>query len=282
MKLNVEKVKSEQLELAKGFVSQFDTEIDKINEAYNTKNAQKIEKDNHVSTSKLFDGKSNLVAQKVNEDGTIPYILIGPENADPNEELPVLVYMHGLGEVGAGQDVLLNIGPGGIVPNWNLEDFNGYILCPQLTGEYNAGNWNNETAEGYIRDMLADFEKDHAIDKNNVAVAGHSLGGMGAIYMAKHMEDIFTKAAVLSGYDVGIDTSDINIPIMGYVGTGESNGPMNQLFRDNLGQEYLVKVDADHGGVPKQVLMRDTDGNGRSDFFEWLFNDKDYEKERPD
>lgn len=281
-KTNVESVKTKQLETAKDFVSQFDAELKKIDSAINTKNAKQIEKDNHVSTSKLFDGKSNLVAQKVNEDGTIPYILIGPENADPNEELPVLVYMHGAGEVGSSQDVLLNVGPGGIMPNWNLEDFNGYILCPQLTGSYNAGSWNNEKAEGYLRDMLADFEKDHAIDKNNIAVAGHSLGGMGAIYMAKHMDDIFTKAAVISGYDVGIDTSDINIPIIGYVGTSESNGPMNQLFRDKLGEEYLVKVDANHGGAPKKVFERDTDGNGRSDFIEWLFNDEDYNKELPD
>ena len=281
-KTNVETVKTKQLETAKDFLSQFETELDKINGVIDTKNAKQIEKDNHVSTSKLFDGKSNLVAQKVNEEGTIPYILIGPENADPNEELPVLVYMHGSGEVGSSQDVLLNVGPGGIMPNWNLEDFNGYILCPQLTGSYNAGSWNNERAEGYLRDMLADFEKDHAIDKNNIAVAGHSLGGMGALYMAKHMEDVFTKAAVISGYNVGIDTSDINIPIIGYVGTAESNGPMNQLFRDKLGEEYLVKVDANHGGAPKKVFERDTDGNGRSDFIEWLFNDEDYDKELPD
>lgn len=281
-KTAVETVKNKQLETAKEFLTGFEDEIDKINEALNTKNAKKIEKDNHVSTSKLFDGKSNLVAQKVNNEGTMPYILIGPENADPNEELPVLVYMHGSGEVGGSQDTLLRVGPGGIVPNWNLEDFNGYIICPQLTGGYNAGSWNNQRAEGYLRDLLADFEKDHAIDKDNVAVAGHSLGGMGALYMAKHMDDVFTKAAVISGYNVGIDTRDVDIPIVGYVGTQESNGPMNQLFRDTLGEDYLIKVEANHGGAPTQVFNRDTDGNGRSDIIEWLFNDKDYEKEIPD
>ena len=281
-KTNVETVKAEQLKTANDFVNAFETEIDKINEAYNEKNAKQIEKDNHVSTSKLFDGKSNLVAQKVNNDGTIPYILIGPENADPNEELPVLVYMHGSGEVGSGQNALLNVGPAKIISEWGLEDFNGYILCPQLTGSYNAGSWNNEKAEGYLRDLISDFEQDHAIDKNNIAVAGHSLGGMGAIYMAEHMDDIFTKAAVISGYDVGIDTSQIDIPIVGYVGTGETNAPMNQLFRDKLGEEYLIKVDSNHGGAPTQVFNRDTDGNGRSDIIEWLFNDKDYKKELPD
>ena len=281
-KTNVQSVKAEQLKIANDFVNAFETEIDKINEAYNEKNAKQIEKDNHVSTSKLFDGKSNLVAQKVNNDGTIPYILIGPENADPNEELPVLVYMHGSGEVGSGQNALLNKGPAKILSEWNLENFNGYILCPQLTGSYNAGSWNNEKAEGYLRDLISDFEQDHAIDKNNIAVAGHSLGGMGAIYMAEHMDDIFTKAAVISGYNVGIDTSQIDIPIVGYVGTSENNQPMNQLFRDNLGEEYLVKVDSNHGGAPTQVFNRDTDGNGRSDIIEWLFNDKDYKKELPD
>lgn len=281
-KSNVEKVKNTQLKSAETNLDSLKEELEKINKAYNTKNETQIQKDNHVSTSKLFDGESNLVAQKINEDGTIPYILIGPENADPNEELPVLVYLHGAGEVGSSQDALLNVGPGAIIPNWDLEDFNGYILCPQLTGQYNVGSWANSTAEGYIRDLLNDFQETHAVDTDNIAIAGHSLGGMGALYMAKNMEDVFSKAAVLSGYDVGINTSDINIPIVGYVGSNESTNPMTNLFTNTLGEDSLITVDANHGGVPTQVFNRDTDDNGRSDLIEWLFDSDEYGKELPD
>lgn len=281
-KANVEKVKNTQLKSAEKSLDSLQTDYEKINEAFNTKNEAKIKKDNHVSTSKLFDGESNLVAQKINENGTIPYILIGPENADPNEELPVLVYLHGLGQVGLNQDALLNVGPGRIIPEWDLEDFNGYILCPQLTGQYNVKYWNNSTAEGYIRNLLNNFQETHAVDKENIAIAGHSLGGMGTLYMAKNMDDVFSKAAVLSGYDVGIDTSDINIPIVGYVGTKESQYEMNNLFTNKLGEDSLITVEADHSGVPAKVFNRDTDGNGRSDLIEWLFDSKEYGKELPD
>ena len=280
-KTNVDKVKGEQLELAKGFVSQFDAEIDKINEAYNTKNAQKIQKDNHVSTSKLFDGKSNLVAERINEDGIIPYVLIGPENVDPNEELPVLVFMHGSGG-GTSSSNPYDFELASVIDKWNLEDFNGYILCPQLTGNYYLGNWNNEKAEGYIRDMLSSFEQNHAVDKNNIAVSGYSLGGMGSIYMSEHMDDIFTKSAVISGYDIGIDTKGIDIPIMGYVGKNENREDMKKLFERNLGEEYLLTLEAHHGNIDEEVFKRDSNQNGRSDIIEWLFNDKDYQKELPD
>lgn len=281
-KANVEKVKNTQLKSAETNLDSLKGELEKINKAYNTKNEAQIKKDNHVSTSKLFDGESNLVAQKINEDGTIPYILIGPENADPNEELPVLVYLHGAGEVGSSQDALLNVGPGAIIPNWDLEDFNGYILCPQLTGIYNIGSWNNSAAEIHLRNLLNNFQETHAVDTDNIAIAGHSLGGMGALYMAKNMEDVFSKAAVLSGYDVGINTSDINIPIVGYVGSNESTYPMTNLFTNTLGEDSLITVDANHGGVPAQVFNRDTDGNGRSDLIEWLFDSDEYGKKLPD
>ena len=211
----------------------------------------------------------------------MPYILIGPENADPNEELPVLVYMHGSGEVGASQDALLKVGLDPIIRNWNLEDFNGYILCPQLTGKYNAGSWNNSTAEGYLRDLINDFQQNHAVDKNNIAVAGYSLGGMGSLYMAKHMEDVFSKAAVISGYNVYIDTKDINIPIIGYVGENEDPKHMKSLFANNLGEEYLVTLQAHHGNAQEKVFTRDENNNGRSDIIEWLFNDKDYKEKLP-
>lgn len=281
-KSGVEKVKNAQLKSAEKTLDSLQTDYEKITEAFNAKNATQIKKDNHVSTSKLFDSESNLVAQKINEDGTIPYILIGPENADPNEELPVLVYLHGAGEVGSSQDALLNVGPGAIIPNWDLEDFNGYILCPQLTGIYNIGSWNNSAAEIHLRNLLDNFQKTHAVDTDNIAIAGHSLGGMGALYMAKNMDDVFSKAAVLSGYDVGISTSDIDIPIVGYVGSNEAMNPMTNLFTNTLGEDSLITVEANHGGVPTQVFNRDTDGNGRSDLIEWLFDSKEYGKELPD
>ncbi len=277
-KTDATNVKNTELSVAKSNLQTQQKTLQDINSYLNVKKAQQIKKENKISTGELFDPDSKYTTQYIYDGSNMPYLLIAPEGADPNEELPVLVYMHGAGEVGAGERAMLSVGPGKFMPNWDLENFNGYVICPVLTGKYNAGNWNNKKAEGYIRDILTDFESTHAVDKDKMAVAGHSLGGMGALYMAKNMEDVFSSAAVLSGYDVGIKTSDINIPIIGYVGTSEAQGPMNQLFKNTLGEEYLVHVQANHGGVPGQVLTRDSDGNGRSDFFEFLFGDKELDE----
>ena len=57
---------------------------------------------------------------------------------------------------------------------------------------------------------------------------------------------------------------------MGFVGTNGDGGALRYMdgkFKN------LVKLGTDHGGVPRQALMHDSDKNGRSDLLEFLFPD---------
>ena len=127
----------------------------------------------------------------------------------PNEELPVLVYLHGLGEVGKGEQGMYSAhGPGGIVPDWDLANFNGYIICPQLS----SGNWSNANAENNLRQLMDSFQETHNTGKS--VIMGASLGGSGATYMANHMgSEYVDEAVILSGYSGGVN--DIQIPVTG-------------------------------------------------------------------
>lgn len=227
-----------------------------------------------------FSPDIELTSQYIEKDGVMPYLLIGPKDADPNEELPVIVYMHGSGEVGAGEAGLLSVGPGKIIPGWELDNFNGYIICPTLSGNFNNKAWDNETTEQYVRDLLKDFESEHKVDTGKIFVGGHSLGGKGAIYMAEHMDDIFSKAFVLSGYaskNGSYDAKNVKIPIIGYTGDKDptSSDYMYGAFTAGIGAGHVITVNAAHGAVPGKTFNRDVDGNNRSDLFEWLLEDKE-------
>lgn len=275
-KENFNAVKAEELKLATTSADNVKTQLTAINQNINVKNSGKIQREHSVSSSKLFDENTEYETQYVKNGTDIPYLLIGPKDADPNEELPVLVYLHGSGERGRNENALLNVGPGKIMQEWDLTNFRGYIICPQLTDE-NA-NWNNEKVETQMRQMLNNFESTHAVNKDKVVIAGHSLGGIGAVYFADKMSDVFSRAAVLSGFSTNnVNLSDIKIPIKAYVGTSDKDGSRNftkNEFQKVFGQENVEELKASHGGIPLSVLTEDTDGNGQSDFFEWLFADK--------
>ena len=261
-------------------------EISRIDAKYKEVKAKETKKE-YSSQAPLFDDDADISMEYINNGETMPYLLIGPENPDPNKELPVIVYLHGSGEVGSGESGLYNgHGPGGFIKDLDLQNFNGYIICPHLTGRYNAKNWINGGAETYLRELLDNFQQNHAVDKNRIALTGGSLGGEGVIYMAKHMGDVFCKAASLSGYPSSVKPSDVDIPLIGIVGkagSGESESSIKYM-RNNFNLQQgdfftyaqsgdLFEITASHAHVPKVAFGTDSNGNGCSDLIEWLFDE---------
>ncbi len=293
-KTNLDSVKSTEETNAKNAITKAKEAVTEVNKAINEKTKAKVERDNSLK-SDVFGENVQYTTEYITDESGMKYMVIKPADADPDEELPALVYLHGSGEVGGNDDTLKRsslphtlltgqtLTPRGKAGEYKFpEGFRGYIICPILS----SGNWCNQNAENGIRSIVTNFQKSHKVDKDNIALAGHSLGGMGTIYMAKHMGDVFSRAAVISGYQTRdkegtIDISSINIPIMGYVGTsGGDSGAWNYMAQTvtdpKTGKKVrrfqnLVQVSSAHGDAPGWSLMEDKNGNGRSDFFEWLF-----------
>lgn len=269
---NVEAVKESRINKINEAIEAQQTELNEINEAINTKNAQATKKEYKFSNGELFDPDAKITTQYIDDGTTMPYLLIAPEGADPNEELPVLVYLHGMGEVKPGEACMYSThGPGGIMTEeagWDLSTFNGYIICPHLE----SGNWENATAVNNVAQLLDTFQSEH--DTGKTVLMGASLGGSGVIYMAKESNlgsKYFDEAVALSGYRTDV-TSDMAIPLTGYVGTQDdpkSIGYMRSGFGDNL--NYL---NATHGTLPMTLLGMDSDGDGNSDFLQQLFEEQ--------
>ena len=208
----------------------------------------------------------------------MPYGLISPENIDPNVDYPVLVLLHGKGEAGGARGYFMQNGVMKAVTESELANFNGYIICPHMTGDYHTNGWDNHNAETQIRDLITDFSSTHNVDTSNIALAGHSLGAQGALYMAKEMDDVFSKALIMSPYDPKeIEESEIDIPVRVYVGSGsDENIPRNYIntqLAPVIGEENVFYLNSGHGGVPGEVFNTDTTGNGCSDALEWLFDE---------
>ena len=216
------------------------------------------------------------------KDSFMPYVLYKPSTANESDSLPLILWLHGLGERGHGN--LKDFKTRGLPPlfegdNWELEGFNAYILCPQ-TGGY----WNSGGEKENIKNLLEEIIEEYNINRNQIVISGHSMGGRGTLYMAHQLPEYFAKAVVLSGYPTdngtcypSVDISEINIPVRGYVGKGgedyASISYMRNKFAPTFGIENTFEIEAYHGQVPNVAYNLDEDGNNRSDIIEWMFDD---------
>ena len=212
------------------------------------------------------------------------HALYTPSTANEGGNIPLIVWLHGSGEVGSSKETFLKSGLLAVMNNWELEGFNCYILCPHLVGDWWANRWNKTESEDNLKALLDWFIDNYNVDTENIIIMGHSLGGQGALYMAHQLQEYFSKCVVLSGYTSGIDNSEIKIPTIGYVGksaSGEdsaSESYMKKYFETVFGEDYTFFINASHGGVPKRAMKFDENENGRSDLIEWMLGDMTIEE----
>ena len=228
------------------------------------------------------DSAITFTQEYISEGDVMPYALYTPSNVQTNIEKPLIVWLHGLGEVNVNSEVFLNAGLPVVLNDWQMEGFNSYIICPHLTGNWNFGNWCTDSAKNNLKALLDKFILEHNVDTDNIVIAGHSLGGQGAMYMAYELKYYFSRCAVLNGYCPGIDISEITIPTIGCVGQFHLREDacsiyyMESSFASVFGSENLFSIPASHGEVPKVAFNVDENDNDRSDLVEWMLDELTY------
>ncbi len=250
------------------------THLNEVNTALNNKNNK--ETTSKLSMYELFKDDIEYNIEYIDNGETMPYVIIGPKDAELGGDLPAVLYLHGKGQVGGNGDSIINgISPANFMPDWDLKDFNGYIICPVLTGNYNAGTWQNQKAVEYVDQLLGSLTTKYNIDKEKIALTGASLGGTGALYIGKYLSHRFCAVASMSGYncyDAEVNPNNFDIPVYGYSGTpemGEDRKSYNYM-KSAFGDKLNV-YNCSHDQLPEAVYSKDSDGDGCSDLLELLF-----------
>ncbi len=209
-------------------------------------------------------------------DEVMPYMLYTPSTIDVTKKTPLIVWLHGSGEVGKSEDIFMVRGLPDVMSKWVLNGFNAYIICPHLSGNWNTGRWNAENTKNNLKNLLDTFINQHNIDAERIIIVGHSLGGQGAQYMAHELKEYFKKCVVLSGYNPGVDIKEITIPTIAYVGTtgaGEDGTSVNYTMShllETFGKDNVFSIQSSHGDLPYIAFNLDNDGNSNSDLVEWM------------
>lgn len=281
-----EKMEKENISIITGLTNNLlrgDKKLLNYNKIINSANhEQQINMGNNTSTinNVFFDDITYDVKYNKRNGYIKAYSLGTPSTANNNEELPLIVYLHGIEGAWADEEKFKNYEFQKVVSNSKLKKPNAYILMPQISSS-SGSPWCGETAVNELKDLIKEITTTHNINEDKIILCGFSAGGQGAIWMANEIED-FNKVIVCSGYGSTKKTSDVKIPIIGYIGGNDDPSSkyfMKKDFEEKLGKDSLISVEgAKHPQVLEQAYNIDKNNNGISDMLEFALLDVDISK----
>ena len=192
--------------------------------------------------------------------GTFRYWLYTP--SDPTENMPLIVYLHG--GLGKGDDLNLITAVDGFpqdLQSGQLGDVRAYVVIPQLPSTQKG--WVN--AAESISELIDHTVSTYKINRNNISLTGHSMGGTGTWNLACTYPSLFARIAPLSGSIR--NTPDIidslkNIPVRAFVGSADTIVPPDSskeviaaLKAAGGSAEITVFDGADHFSVPSLTFL---------------------------
>lgn len=208
----------------------------------------------------------------------IPYGLYTPSTAETNSKTPLIIWLHGLGEINKGQTEFSYSGLLYTLNRWKLDGFNAYVACPQLYSDYNTNAWMKDAAVGHIAELIEHLTNKYNIDTSRIILCGHSLGGQGSTYIASKLPNTFSCVAVLSGYNCWAGELPIDAPVIGYVGTPAAYEDENSYyymvnkFKEEYPDATVNVMNVSHGEVPYYAFTSDVDKDNKSDLIEWMLS----------
>ena len=206
------------------------------------------------------------------------YAIWGPD--DPrdlnNVSLPLIIWLHGMGERGSTESVFLNRGLLKVMTDWSsygLKPVPAIIVAPQSKTAWGGYPDNYNIINGLIK-YTADY---YNIDRSKIVLMGHSMGGNGAVELSWEMKNlnlyaIVTMSIEMTSYNAGNGTKEFfsNIRMRGYSEFGE-----HQQFYNWIGQpnNFTYYKGEKHANVPQRAMTEDLNNDGISDLVYWLFGD---------
>ena len=229
-------------------------------------------------------GKMVKVSPK--QDDLTPYWLYLPkEHATNKDKLPIVVFLHGMGERGNDLDRVLVHGPPKLITKGKHFPF--IMIAPQCPNDGRKGRraatsfwWHPEGPIDKVKNIV-EFEKKRLgrIDVDRIYITGLSMGGFGTYQIVSHHPDYFAAAAPICGHGnriadkTALQEAFANLPVWAFHGD-----------RDNVvrlaDQQKTVKL-LEEGGATIKFTVYPGVGHdswtrtyNNPEFYKWLLSQR--------
>jgi predicted peptidase len=185
------------------------------------------------------------------DDGESKYVVFVPKDYDGTKEYPVILFLHGSGEVGTDGDKQAKGGLGKAIRDKG-QIFPFITVFPQADKK----SWGPTSASGKRALAILDqVEKDYKTDKKRVYLTGLSLGGSGTWSLAAAYPDRWAAIAPISGGGSTKTAKKIkDIPCWCFHGAADATVNPDK-------SREMIKALKDAGGNPKYTEYPGVDHN---------------------
>jgi predicted peptidase len=130
----------------------------------------------------------------------LDYYFFEPDTQE--EEIPLILFLHGNGERGPGNQMNLLGNEGAVV--WarkeQQERFPAYVLAPQAAIEGEEEYiWADEPRNTTVKELLDETIENYSVDEDRVYIVGISQGAIGTWRLLEKHSDVFAAAVPIAG-----------------------------------------------------------------------------------
>lgn len=157
-----------------------------------------------------------------------------PQDIDPGKPLPLVIVLHGGGGDAAsaakqtGLSVIADREKFIVAyPNGTSRLFSNRFLTWNAGACCDYAQKNNVDDVGFIRAMIADIQRKHAIDSKRIYATGISNGGMMSYRLACEMSDVLAAIAPVAAVQITRCTPSQPVSVIHFHGTADQNVLIN-------------------------------------------------------
>ena len=235
-----------------------------------------VVKEHNLPDVDLNDGKfSHKKFYDTVSGKSMPYRLYVPEKLTASTKPPIILFLHGAGEIGSDNNKQLNnFSQGFSVARDILR--NAVIVCPQTPSDWSLYEGYTSEPDGYLgvaKRILDSTIKEYNCDKDRVYLTGLSLGSFATWNLLDSYPDTFAAVVpVCGGGGDYVTSARLNTPIWMFPGTNDGTVSFSGS------QSTYSAILASGGTKVRLTALKDVDHNAWDyaykdrEMFSWMFS----------
>lgn len=150
---------------------------------------------------------------------TIGYLsYLPPAYNGSSDEFPLMIFLHGLGQIGSNLDGLLYYGPPKLIHYGNWPADRPFIVISPQTPSVFGSSWNT----ALIDEVIEEVKKKYRVDNSRIYITGTSMGGNGTWTYAMDYPDKIAAVVPICGWgNTGKACEMKNVPTWAFHNDGD-------------------------------------------------------------